>query len=1068
MDSDDVIQLSRSSKQVCDKRIGYLNRSRKSIYQGKNQSPIEYDNTLAKELERELVRIFNNKTKPHLQLPSKRFPPDIAIELKRYSTAVEAYLDSSNPVNSRAELIEGISDINFATQLKNTRLVAFLHTMGSYLLEDDPKLDKLPRYRIKDIGDVFNFNYCFNWKVPEDDKDYMYGHKPVLPLRDDQKENIRRILLRELPDNIESVKKEEVLLKLSGSSSFTGKVWKEKERHNSFSTKGLKGRRVLAQTGPGTCRDTVVLPVDQVNSVSLIEKQCMLICEKLLYSEYRRDFDKINKNIDDFYEKYFYFYDRDIEKEGITKPREFIQVILDTLEEKYPNFPAWEYKGIYSSYTLLVEDGEDRMIEHKMERGHGLGMGNALTTIMQVVLFHLMTERLAEEDDVSDEISGMFYNDDGCVGCMNEATLNTIEDIDAEICLDYQVRRKDKKTHSGMGAVFLENYWRLNRKESYLRYFELLAFSCTNITSAKSFFNSFVITQYYENIMEDLLNFWGYEFFPTENRHPYSFGGWVSPNFKSLNLSFYEEKPMVCYESLRAYYTIKAFPKVKINEKGDRIIKDPLSQIYGNNLNLNNKEAEFFYQQPEKFFLKKFRAIGKQKNFCDIEEKFVELRQREFDKIRLDEPVDIIFKRIYQETVKTDVDTDYFPPWEEKLCDIYDDINERVESFPYQSENPRLSYIKYWNPRKFAKADCIIPDSRLSGKGDNLLSDNDYKVLDSKLSLINSDIWLNRHLYTARNWDTNLKSKQMWNNPKVVSAFTQIIYSDLDKVPMSEVTRKVDEKDWRLAFVESLPYNSVLRKVFIRANDETKLKIYQEQELFIQALEEITNEQREEREAMDRNLDLIVDEDDSEYLMNQMDTNFSSRSAWVGIRVQHRVLECDDIKNQNTFILEERDEDIIDIHEPSTDEEEENEETSSEEDDEEIVSSKELTETENLEDKDQLTVDIIDNTSIDYLEGIDIDKMKDFYSDCVGDPLKENIFEARYKLPDRLIREIFGTRSELLRPTCIETINNSKDIRRISALMLVLGFQFVLDGNSETLIDIIEVEEEISDFEDMW
>jgi len=880
----------------------------KTIFQGQNNAPIPYNKDTAAMVYHELQAILKSN-EPHLAKPNPKIPLEIWLQVKKYGCAIKAYLDSSNPVMSKDFLIEGVKDLNFASVLKGIRLKSFLISSNSYLLEEDAKLQDLPSFEIKDIGDVFNFNYSFFWELQEDEKDYMLGHTSVTKYTDDQRKKIHDILLAMLPDDIETISEEEVLLKLSGSSSFSGKVWSEKEHSNSFSNKPLKGRRALVQTGPGTSRDAVVIPVDQVNSVTLIEKQCMIICEKLPHSAYRRDFDKIRNDIEKYFNKYIYFYDRDIEKEGITKPREFIQVILDTLEEKYPYMPAWKYKDIYSGYSLFVEeDGKEHL--HRMERGHGLGMGNALTTIMQIILFKICLERMSETDSAFGEVAAMFYNDDSTVGFMEESDIVEFEDIDAAVCEDYSVRRKPKKTHSGRGCVFLENYWLLNTKESYLRYFELLSFCCADVSVAKGFYNSFVITNYYNNILEDLISFYGYEFFPREWEHPYLFGGWVTPNFKGVDFSFFEESRMLCYESLKAYFVISELPGFRIKEKGDRIVNDPLSQLYGPTLNLNGKESEFFYNQPIRFFKAKFRKEKQIKNIANLKCDYFIKRFNTYREINLQGAKYEIFLRIFREYSQKFIDKDVFPPQEEiYLNDVEFDANKM--NYPYQSENSRLSYIKYYNPEKFSRKNKIVADPSFKGKARAKITQGDYLVLRCKLDIMKSPLEMTYYLENKPHAALAKRHYVEWNNPEVMTYLCGVLFQEIDKIPGSIVKRSIAEKPIDLEVIESLPYTSKFRKLLIASSQEERDEIINKLILsdVINLEEELIYRPEEptvigDIETSDDSI--MSDEDpdyDEIYLKKPEDLFPTTRQAWDSIRVRQRVVDTQVLRDRLKSIL---------------------------------------------------------------------------------------------------------------------------------------------------------------------
>lgn len=72
--------------------------------------------------------------------------------------------------------------------------------------------------------------------------------------------------------------------------------------------------------------------------------------------------------------KCFSFWCRDFTKEGLTKPRNLLTIILEEMEAKgYDIINTKFYEGI----TVL--DGENWS---EPVRGHGLGMANSLTTLM--------------------------------------------------------------------------------------------------------------------------------------------------------------------------------------------------------------------------------------------------------------------------------------------------------------------------------------------------------------------------------------------------------------------------------------------------------------------------------------------------------------------------------------------------------------------------------------------------------------------------------------------------------------------------------------------------------------
>jgi hypothetical protein len=93
---------------------------------------------------------------------------------------------------------------------------------------------------------------------------------------------------------------------------------------------------------------------------------------------------------------------RDIRKEGLTKPRILLKIMLEELKFRYPDLKAFECPEFWDSYIV---DGVTP------PRGHGLGMANALTTLMQIAIAQQAIEHSDQAINPT-ECDFAFYNDD--------------------------------------------------------------------------------------------------------------------------------------------------------------------------------------------------------------------------------------------------------------------------------------------------------------------------------------------------------------------------------------------------------------------------------------------------------------------------------------------------------------------------------------------------------------------------------------------------------------------------------------------------------------------------------
>jgi len=496
-----------------------------SIAQQAIISALESDDPLQYIFDENVVTIFGN-------------------EIKRFLVALEAYLTSPNPLLSRTYLVQGIVFHNFAHTLKKIR-VACLTRKFNAVADQDDGLDPYVVHNyseIEDVGDVFNYKYWLHWEEPEPE-DWKLGLEPVNEPSDAVKSLWEDSFREVLPKSVPEVPREEVLFSTSSSVCYTeagskSKVYLDKSdpKKNYFSSRPLRGWRLLIRKGPTEVRDAVTLPISQSNTVKWIEKQCAAVCANTRYSAYGKSDDEFEELTHRFYQPGGRYYNRDLTKEGIAKPRWLLKSMGKVLKEMYPHMAVWDYFSIFDGYSLNVK-GE----WYSMKRGHGLGMANALTTLMQCATFEYLKKRL--DEDIFGTFDALFYNDDATIKSQSEESILSYSDGESDLIKELGLLPKASKTYSSPMMILCERYFPIefSRKRSYERYVRRLGFAATNILTAKSYFSLVddpAMGDFEPGLVGRLINFWGCESSPEEYSLPSFAGGWRNIKLKGVQLDF--------------------------------------------------------------------------------------------------------------------------------------------------------------------------------------------------------------------------------------------------------------------------------------------------------------------------------------------------------------------------------------------------------------------------------------------------------------------------------------------------------------------------------------------------
>jgi len=510
-----------------------------------------------------LTKFFSTISKPYKLIVEIPFEEPLRSSIRRFLISLEAYSMSNNPLLTEREILSGVVlGPSYATYLKQVRFKSFLNTVKGTPLDYPEWWNEVPSYSLNDIGDIFNYQYLIHWE--EDVDDYLKGNLPLYTegkfLNKFRKE--LRIMLEDT--TVDIIDSREILLSSSGSMTATSELKKtptfkiKGSKENYLSERRKTSIRSVVQVHPEGARDAVINQLSDLNRIKLIEFQTAEVLKIFSSHTVNKDLSLFELKYEKFKKNHKWFLCRDLTKEGITKPRILLRIMLEELKAFYPEAEAFEYPGFFDDYEVLVKDEIFKPV-----RGHGLGMANSLTTLMQIIIFNMTIKRMKIS---TDSISLLTHNDDAIVGAKKRSEIEQFWDAEEDILKGLGLLRNPKKSFLAKGAgVFLEKYFytnrsELNRKESYQRRELMMSFCATNITQAKQLVSSQVYIDRPLLVLhlEDIVSFWGYEFFQEEIQYPAFCGGWYNESIYgiSTDLRRLENLPYD-YRVVRAYEACK-------------------------------------------------------------------------------------------------------------------------------------------------------------------------------------------------------------------------------------------------------------------------------------------------------------------------------------------------------------------------------------------------------------------------------------------------------------------------------------------------------------------------------
>jgi len=661
-------------------------------------------------------------------------------EPKRFLMALQGYMKSPLQLVPLQELLDGIVDFDFAIKLKKIRTAYWSRRWSARPNEDDGLDQYVPKnfHQGTDIGDVFNYRYWLRWEEP-DPEDWKHGFLDCVDPEPDVIKDWEDSFERILPNSIKEVNPMEILLSVSSSASRLpsgnrSKVFKDKAngKLNRFSKSPLRGYRTLVYKGPTEVRDAITTTIEQSNTIKWIERQLAEICQDLPFSAYGLSPEDLEYKLNKFYDPDCWYYNRDLTKEGITKPRWIMMAIQRVLIKKYPKIEAFKYMDIYRKYSVVDLDG----VEHPMRRGHGLGMGNALTTLMQCGTFNYTTEKLAHELDK--EVTALFYNDDATVKCKHEDDVTTFAELETDLLLGLGLIPKEKKTYASNLMILCERYYPkiFSRKVSFSEYIRRLPFAATCILDAKVGFGMVDDPAYGKfdpALLPMLIRFWGVEYSFREAELPWWAGGWLRPRYNGVDLTFVDEPPLT-QELFRGMHAgVPRLRPDKFIKKMDTRWDHPVTQFYRWKTPLDPEiERTFDLNQPlGKIQAKYHRGFKRSETEAWLRSEIIKRYKILSAPAK---PLDIV--GVYEWVINKYPDIDFIPPYPartEMEWEVAGESREGEPQFPRQP-NKLLATIAFWDSNRYIPK--VIPYPYWPGDGELFIpSDRWDRYRESILSL---------------------------------------------------------------------------------------------------------------------------------------------------------------------------------------------------------------------------------------------------------------------------------------------------------------------------------------------
>lgn len=552
--------------------------------------PVRYNDLVAVEL----AAFFEGKSYPFRRYDFSSTFERFHTEVSRFCICLDAYIEAGGKIPYKF-LIEGvISGPEFTEYLKDYKLRFFVKKCidGHFYEEVDFDLDRFGDIVIDDIDQIFPARDLIFYE--EKVSDYLHGSIPLVQdvnMIEQFKEKVKDIFSLfsegELAD--ETISKLDIVLSLSKSKSLIDgksrfnfqKKYKGQNLDNYFSRNiGLCKRTVIPI--PRGFRDSVMLEPEALHSVKLLEDRATVILKDLPYHAYYAERWRILQAKRKFEKNHCRsFICRDLKKEGITKPRNLLRIIIEELSRIFPELVP--LTNFYSDFSLDL--GEPGIFFPA--RGHGLGMANALTTIMQLAVLALVQEELVAKGFDHDQIGYLTYNDD-CAVCIPHDYVDDWIETEEEIFKGLGLILNPKKSYySAQGYNFCELYFKHVKENFHSNDYQrrrdfLMTLSFSFIHEAKDYYRS-VMNLYSckePECLEEIISVFGYEFFPEESLYPSLFGGWYEPLINGFSRAIFSLEELPFDMRVISAYEAGKLQKIQVFDRKRREKTEDIQKLF--------------------------------------------------------------------------------------------------------------------------------------------------------------------------------------------------------------------------------------------------------------------------------------------------------------------------------------------------------------------------------------------------------------------------------------------------------------------------------------------------------
>lgn len=473
---------------------------------------------------------------PYIEFDYNLVKPEYRYNLKKFFLALDSYHESGVGIFNPDEILRNSLLLGpvYTKDMKDSRFQSFVdHVGGKTLSESDPAIYKKPV--LGDISGFFNFRYLFFW-TEETDSFMEYSFLPLVGKKS-RLNLFKEFLKKDLPEIESFPDAREILLKSSASSSLCngklskGFITKTSTKSMGFARSIGKTKLVHIMKSPGEPREILILEIDALNTIQRFEQVSRTILSHYEENMMIKNKKLFLKKIDDFAEQgeddSFYYY-RDVKKDGLTKPRFLLKVLIEAIEEKY-------------DLKLPVDFFEELEVEYEKEsyrplRGHGLGTANGLTTLLYILLARFITTNPVNSEN---QIEGSFLclNDDFVGKFSTEEELESYIEEEDLLYQDFDlILSKEKCFSSTLGFLFCEEYlkgFRMRKSVTDIltAYQPLLGVNIAHAKMLSASLNPSTET------VNKYISYWGFEFCPQEAYLPHTLGGWKSPLERGIDVS---------------------------------------------------------------------------------------------------------------------------------------------------------------------------------------------------------------------------------------------------------------------------------------------------------------------------------------------------------------------------------------------------------------------------------------------------------------------------------------------------------------------------------------------------